>query len=313
MSGWSSGQVDDRSVGVTEIIDLEMSDNISAWRRRSANGFKTLRVQAGVYPDHLHAAIGKRYKTGDVLEGTNGLVTVGPYKIITDGSLGSRTAYCHAPYPGTDDHGIFVYPSPTLESMVRKGVEAGYRLAVHAIGDKANHLTLETMQKVASEAPLPLNSSIEHAQLLDPSDIPLFAKLGLVASIQPLHLIDDVELCHAFWPTVEQHAYAFKSLVDAHIPVRLGSDCPIAALDPWGGMAAAIERSDGKQAAFYPDQCIDLQTAYAASTCVSPLFLVKGSRSDRETEYPRGRPSGLVYPPVRPSDARCGRLARYVG
>ena len=162
----------DRARGVTGNIDLEMSDNIASWQRRFAKGFDTLRVQAGVYTPHLDAAIAKGYGTGDAIPVADDLATVGPYKIITDGSLGSRTAHCHAPYPGTNDYGLFYYTPDTLAEMIEKGATNGFRLAIHAIGDKANHLTLKTLDDVSRHHAIPAGSSIEHAQLLDPAELP---------------------------------------------------------------------------------------------------------------------------------------------
>lgn len=253
-------------LGVTKIIDLEWDYNIRNWQRRYARGFRTLRVEVGFYDQHLLGAIESGYKTGDVVEDTGGLVTIGPYKIITDGSLGSQTAYCHDPYPGTSDYGIFAHEPRTLAEMTAQGTKHGFRLAVHAIGDNANHLVLETL----ADGPKPVpGSSIEHAQLLDFDDLPSFRQLGLIASIQPTHLVDDRELCHRFWPGREHRAYPFKAIVDAGIPIKLGSDCPIAPLQPWEAMAVAISRAGVGEEPFCAEQTIDLLTAWTASTSVS--------------------------------------------
>lgn len=226
---------------MTKIIDLEWDFNIRNWQRRCAHGFNTLRVEVGFYDEQLPEAIQLGHKTGDTVSDTGGLVTIGPYKIITDGSLGSQTAYCHDPYPGsTDNYGLFAHEPKTLAEMTAHGTRHGFRLAVHAIGDNANHLVLRTL----ADGPPPLQgSSIEHAQLLDFSDLPLFRRLGLIASIQPTHLVDDRELCHRFWPGREHRAYPFKAIVDAGIPIKMGSDCPIAPLQPWEAMAVAISRA----------------------------------------------------------------------
>lgn len=264
-----------RSLGVTEIVDLEMTFNIPAWQRRCASGFSTLRIHAGVYEEHIDAALKEGYKTGDDVVGCGGLVKVGPYKIITDGSLGSQTAYCHEAYPGTPDNfGLLTYEKPKLADMIKKGCENSFKMAIHAIGDHANHLTLTTVRETLQQHGLLLlkGSSIEHAQLLDFDDLPLFKELDLVASIQPCHLVDDRDLCHKFWPGREGRAYPFKSIVDAGIPVKMGSDAPIAPLHPWEAMAVAVSRSgEGEESLgpFCEEQIIDVKTAYSASTSVS--------------------------------------------
>lgn len=255
------------ALGVTEIVDLEMAHNIAEWQRRYKKGFRALRVHVGMYEQHLDDAIKLGLKTGDSVPETDGLITVGPFKIVTDGSLGSQTAYCHDPYPNTDDYGMFPYQPKTLGEMTRHGTEKGFKLAIHAIGDEANSLSLKTM----SEGPRPLaGSTIEHAQLLDFNDLPLFKQLGLIASVQPQHLVDDRDTCAKFWPGREDRAWAFRSIVDAGIPMKLGSDCPVAPMQPWDAMAVCLTRAAVGDEPMCAEQIIDLETAWASSTSVSP-------------------------------------------
>lgn len=216
---------------MTEIVDLDMAHNIPSWTRRVQKGATSLRIRCGMYDPHLSDATTLGLRSGDVVPNTRGLVTVGPYKIITDGSLGSQTACCHHAYPNDPTNfGLFAYEVPTLREMLKKAIDGGFQLAVHAIGDKANALTLATLAFLPSP-PLP-GSTIEHAQLLDFADIPLFKKLGLVASVQPVHMIDDKELCDQFWPGRTERSFPFHSLVEAGVELRLGSDAPVAPLDP---------------------------------------------------------------------------------
>lgn len=209
-----------------------MDFNIAAWHRRVRDkGIDQLRVRCGMYWQHLGPALAQGHRTGDVLPGTNGLVTVGPSKWITDGSLGSRTACCHNPYPGEpENRGHFEYEPADLLDGMQTATRGGMTLAVHAIGDRANELVLEAFAKLDPPA-LP-GSTIEHAQLLALSDLPLFARLGLVASIQPTHMADDRELAEQFWPGRTGRAFPFKALVDAGATLKLGSDAPVAPVDP---------------------------------------------------------------------------------
>ncbi|BGP40577.1 hypothetical protein JCM10450v2_004575 [Rhodotorula kratochvilovae] len=269
--------------GITEILDLEMDFNLSAWRRRvSEKGITQLRVRCGMYAQHLPSALAAGHRTGDVLPGTDGLVTVGPHKIITDGSLGSRTACCHDPYPGEpSNRGHFEYPPQTLLEMMRTATNAGMTLAVHAIGDRANELTLSAF--AALDPPALPGSSIEHAQLLSLSDLPRFAALGLVASIQPTHMADDRELAEQFWPGRTARAFPFKALVDAGATLRMGSDAPVAPVDPWDAMAVAISRSGRGQAhlpPWHPEQAITPLQAWTASTASGKPRLEVGDRAD---------------------------------
>lgn len=301
---------------MTEIVDLEMTHNIAHWQRRCAKGFDTLKVHIGFYDEHLQDAIDLGLKSGDPVPGCNGFVYTGPYKIVTDGSLGSQTAYCHEVYPDTDNHGILAVPPPSLAEVIKRGCDNGFKMAIHAIGDHANHLTLKTI----SESPKLLpGSTIEHAQLLDFDDLPLFSRLGLIASIQPCHLVDDRQLCHKFWPGREGRAYAFKSIVDAGVPIKLGSDTPVAPLQPWEALAVAITRAGkGETSAFCAEQIIDIATAYAASTCVSSASSLQQRRqfeltTEWQTAHRRGRDCRSVPRLRRPACLRRYRPAGYEG
>ncbi|WVQ84784.1 hypothetical protein IAT38_006941 [Cryptococcus sp. DSM 104549] len=268
------------TLGVTEIVDLEWELNIPNWQRRYAKGFRSLRVHVGMYTEHLQYSIDHGYKSGDDVPGTDGLIKVGPFKVVTDGSLGSQTAFCHDPYPGTTDNfGMLAYKPEALADLIKRGTDNGFRMAIHAIGDHANKLTLETLAKADKTLP---GSTIEHAQLLSYEDLPLFRSLGVIASIQPCHLVDDRDLCHKFWPGREHRAYPFRWLVEAGVPIKMGSDCPIAPLQPWEALAVAITRAgEGDEAnPFCKEQIIDLEVAWAASTSNGKTKLEVGDRAD---------------------------------
>ncbi|KAJ3202074.1 hypothetical protein HDU82_007617 [Entophlyctis luteolus] len=273
--------------GVTEIVDFEMNDNLSSWTRRiSVKGFRTLRVRAGMYQPHIHNAISRKLKSGDVVPDTHGLLTVGPYKIITDGSLGTQTAYCHSFYPNTRSNGLWIYEDETLRTMAEYGTANSLTLAIHAIGDKANQKTLEILSSLSTGPPL-LGSSIEHAQLVSEEDTAVFAQLGLIASIQPEHLNDDRELCMRFWPSCNHRAFPYRSLLEAGASLKLGSDAPVAPLDPWRAIAAAVSRSRGAvdiggefEDGFHPEQKIERIDAWVASTSNGKVNPEKGDRAD---------------------------------
>ncbi|TXT10594.1 hypothetical protein VHUM_02099 [Vanrija humicola] len=283
LDAWVIGEAERAaSLGVTEVVDLEFAQSIESWERRTDKGFKSLRVHIGFYPHHLDDALKRGLKTGDAIPGTNDLVTAGPFKLITDGSLGSQTAFCCDHYPGNpDNRGILAFQGDEIDALCLRATTGGLRLAVHAIGDDALRLVLDKLEKHSAAGSHPLRgSTIEHAQLVHLDDLPRFHKLGLIASIQPRHLVDDRELCHKFWPGREPRAYAFKAIVDAGIPIKLGSDCPVAQLDPWEALACAITRAGPGEQPFVKEQIIDLETAYAASTHNGKLHIAEGERAD---------------------------------
>jgi len=195
LDGWVGDAVAAAAArGVVGVVDLEMSFSLDRWARRVRGGVDQLRVRCGVYPHDLEAAVERGLRTGDVVPGTRGLVTVGPAKIITDGSLNTRTAWCHDPYPGLSGpgaSGVASYDQGDLVAWMRRASSAGLVPAVHAIGDRANERALDAFEAVGCRG------SVEHAQLLDASDVARFAGLGVVASVQPEHAMDDRDVADA--------------------------------------------------------------------------------------------------------------------
>jgi predicted amidohydrolase YtcJ len=249
--------------GVVGIVDLEMGGSVDSWQRRSANGGGSLRVECGVYPQYLDEIIGRGLRGGQQL---NELISVGPLKVITDGSLNTRTAYCFDAYEGltgAHDHGLSTVTLGELVPLMRRGVDAGFRPAVHAIGDHANTMALDAFEEIGCRG------SIEHAQLLTWSDLPRFAALGVTASVQPEHALDDRDVADHFWAGRTDRAFMLRSLLDAGARLALGSDAPVAPLDPWVAMAAAVGRTREGREPWHPEQSITAAEALAASVRTS--------------------------------------------
>lgn len=248
--------------GVVGIVDLDMAWNEDAWRRRLAGGFDTQRVRFGLYPMHLERAIAAGLRSGARLrDAASDLVEVGPLKVISDGSLGTRTAACSHPYPGDPhDHGVLTVDPERLSALMHRAAAAGLECAVHAIGDVANARALDAFAATGA------TGTIEHAQLVAHTDIPRFARLGVSASVQPEHAIDDRDLTDTVWAEQTALAYPLRSLADAGVSLRFGSDAPVSPLDPWAAMAGAVHRTRGGRPAWRPDQALDAGRALAAST-----------------------------------------------
>jgi predicted amidohydrolase YtcJ len=197
------------SRGVVGIVDLEMAWSLDPWVRRIAAGTDVLRVEFGIYTEHLDRAVGLGLRSGDVIDGTDGLLTVGPYKVISDGSLNTRTAFCFDEYAGFEgrdaSHGLPTVSQDQLLSRMRRATQAGIRPAVHAIGDHANAIALDAFEELGC------TGSIEHAQLLRAPDIARFAKLGVVASVQPEHAMDDRDLADHYWDGRTGRAFMLAS------------------------------------------------------------------------------------------------------
>ena len=266
------------ALGVTALIDLEFGDNLTAWRRRAGtSGPPPVRVHAGIWTPWLDAAIAEGRRTGAVLEGTGGRVQVGPYKIVSDGSLNTRTAWCVDPYPGLPDgpgsHGLALVSGDQLVELMARAWAAGLHPAVHAIGDRANSEVLDAFEQVGC------TGRIEHAQLVRTEDLPRFAGLGVVASVQPQHAVIDRDVADRHWAGRTDRAFAYRSLHDAGARVELGSDAPVSPLDPWQAIADAVHRTDDGRPAWHPEQALPLDVAVAAA-CGARAEVTVGSVAD---------------------------------
>lgn len=252
--------------GVTGLVDFDMAWNAEAWPRRVDAGFAEHRVEFAVYPFDLDRAIAEGLRTGEAWEGHDGpldgrgLVRVGPLKVITDGSLGTRTAACSHPYPGdAENFGLLTVTPDHLIELLTQATAAGLAAAVHAIGDRATTSALDAFTVTAA------TGSIEHAQLVRHADLPRFARLGVIASVQPQHAVDDRDLVDGYWAQQTAIGYPLAALRDAGAELRFGSDAPVAALDPWLGIAAAVARTDDSREPWHPEERLGIEDALRAS------------------------------------------------
>jgi len=240
--------------GVTTIADYEYADTVADWRRRPT---PATRIRCVIAKRLLDETIERGLKTGDAV---GERLTAGPLKIFMDGSLNTRTAYCHHHYPGGDYDGELLEPLDELLPVLRKAVEGGIGLALHAIGDRANTLALDAFEALG------VGGRIEHAQLLDPADVPRFAALNVAVGVQPAHQPDDRDAADHHWAGRTGRAFAYRALHEAGARLEFGSDAPVAPLDPWDGIASAVTRTDNNRPAWHPEQCLSLADAVAAST-----------------------------------------------
>ncbi|MCH8627966.1 amidohydrolase family protein [Arsenicicoccus piscis] len=255
--------------GVTGIVDLEWVDGppVGTPPAPRASG-AALRVRRAVYEAGLEEALAHGLRTGELLPGSDGLVTMGPFKIISDGSLNTRTAYCCTPYtdatpiPGDEQHdrGVQNVPLPALTSLLSRAHAGGLQVALHAIGDAAVADALQAFEATGARG------TVEHAQLMAWSDVDRMARLGIAASVQPAHLWDDRDVTMACWADRAERCFPLRSLLDAGVDVRLGSDAPVSPLDPWLAMAAAVHRSADDRPPWHPEQALTVAEALSSST-----------------------------------------------
>ena len=253
--------------GVVGVVDLEMARNGDVWLRRIRAGQDSLRVEFGIYTPDLGRAIDLGFRTGAVVDGSSGLLTVGPFKIITDGSLNTRTAYCFDPYPDSagsaHPYGMLTVPTDELVALMTLASDAGIEPAVHAIGDHANSLALDAFEEVGCAG------RIEHAQLVATDDIRRFARLGVTASVQPEHAMDDRDVADRLWAGRTARAFPLAALHNAGVKLAFGSDAPVAPLDPWASIASAVARTRGDRKPWHPENAVSREVALSASVRTS--------------------------------------------
>ena len=201
-------------------------------------------------------------------------LSLGGFKGYADGSLGSSTAIFFEPYADAPEtSGLFasdMFPEGELERRITAADAAGFQTSIHAIGERGNAVILDIYERVAkTNGPRDRRLRIEHAQHLRQSEVDRFARLGVVASMQPLHAADDGRWADKRLGERSRDSYLFRSLLDAGARLAFGTDWPIAPLDPMAGIAAAVTRRtlDGKNpGGWHPEQKISVAEALAAYT-----------------------------------------------
>lgn len=264
-----------RRRGVVGIVDLEFSPSWDRWPGRILQ-VGPFRARTGVYASRMVDIIDRGWRTGDPLPGTDEWVRMGPLKIISDGSLNTRTAWCCDPYADAHDlaepHGLPNFAEDELTGLVETAHEHGLETALHAIGDRAVRQALDVFRRTGA------TGTIEHAQLVAREDIPQWTGLPVRASIQPAHLIDDRTATELVWPDRTSRAFAYRPLLEAGIPLVLGSDAPVAALDPWLAMAAAVWRAPAGGDPWHPE--LSLTPAEAVDASVDGHRIAVGEPGD---------------------------------
>ena len=195
------------------------------------------------------------------------MLHTGMLKGFMDGSLGSRTAAMKAPY--ADDPGNTGLPQYTQAQLNKMAVErskAGFQLGFHAIGDKATAMALEAFAQPGVSRTA--RNRIEHAQVVDPEDIARFKKLGVIASMQPNHLLTDMNWAEArLGPERAAYSYAWKAFLDAGVPLAFGTDYPVEPITPFRGLYAAVTRmNETGTMTYYPQNVITRGEALYAYT-----------------------------------------------
>jgi hypothetical protein len=259
--------------GLTAVQDMSEPEHLPVYVRAHERGLLTLRIHSFLSvsdwdADHVKV---RNFPIRDHW------LNVAGFKGYVDGSLGSRTAYMRAPF---DDAGpdakhprglltAMADPPKSFAAIIARADAAGFQLAVHAIGDEANHQALDHYAALNRDRRA-RRHRIEHAQHLLPEDIRRFAEANVIAAMQPLHKADDGRWAErALGKERSKTTYAFRGLLDAGAKLAFGSDWPVVSNNPFLGIAAAVtgRTEDGK--VWVPEQNITVEQALTAYTATA--------------------------------------------
>ncbi len=255
------------SLGITGVHDVDGSPAFAAEQELRRQGRQRVRIVKYIRLEALDAAldVGLRSGYGDDMLHFGGL------KLFADGALGARTAALFAPYEEEPDNvGLLTLEPERLYEIARMAATGGLAMAIHAIGDRANHIVLDALEAVRELNPT-LRHRIEHVQMITEEDQHRLARNGVVASMQPTHAIHDMPMSERYWGERSRLAYAWRSIQEAGAVLAFGSDAPIEIFDPFLGLYAAVTRRSEVDGApgpegWYPEQRLTLAQALGAYT-----------------------------------------------
>ncbi len=263
------------SLGLTGVHEMGIADDtVRVYRTLASEGKLPLRVYAYLAGGGQVDSLPGRRPDVDP-EGTAMFVLRG-VKLFADGALGSRGASLLAPYDDDPGNvGLTITPPEELARAAKIAAQSGFQLAVHAIGDRANRAVLDAFAAAGASPSRDLRFRVEHAQVVAPEDLPRFAALGVVASMQPTHATSDMPWAEArIGPKRIRGAYAWRSILSTGAHVAFGSDFPVEETSPLLGLYAAVTRQDpeGKPpGGWRPEERLTLEEALRAFT-VEPAW-----------------------------------------
>ena len=255
--------------GITTIHDIESRESFTLFQELRDEERLGVRVEM-ILPRHMLPelrAIGLQAGFGD------DMLRFGGIKIFADGTLGSQTAAMIEGFEGNPGNkGILTLPESEMKEAVSAAAEMGISIAIHAIGDRAANVALnsiEQAQHLLADSPSEgaarrLRYRLEHVQLITSADLERMRRLGVVASVQPFHAVADRDIAERYWGKRHRHAYAYHTMQQMGIPLALGSDAPVETFDPLRILYAATLRNDTatpQRPPWLPDQALPVAQA----------------------------------------------------
>jgi predicted amidohydrolase YtcJ len=256
--------------GLTGIHDFDRRACFTALQKLRQAGELRLRVVKSIPLEDLSHAVALGLRTGF----GDDFLRIGQVKAFADGALGPRTAAMLQPYEGEpENRGMLLLDAEEIFEKGRLAAENGLAMAVHAIGDRANHEVLNAFAQLRSLPGIDqarLRLRIEHVQLLHPDDARRLAQLGVIASMQPIHATSDMFMADRFWGERAKLSYAWRTQLQNGAALAFGSDAPVESPNPFLGIHAAVtrQRADGSPApqGWYPEQRLAVSEALQAYT-----------------------------------------------
>jgi predicted amidohydrolase YtcJ len=246
--------------GVTSIQDYSDWEDFLVYQQLEREGLLTVRISEWLrFDDPVDLLL--KHKAAQPAD--DRMLHTGMLKGFMDGSLGSRTAALLSPY--ADDpanSGLPRYEQTRLNAMTKERSAAGFQIGFHAIGDRAVEMALNAL---ANGGP-GMRNRIEHSQVVEPQDIPRYKSLGIVASMQPSHLLTDMNWAESrLGPQRARFAYAWKAFLDAGVPLAFGTDYPVEPITPFRGVYAGVTRTNeaGSKSYFPQDKLAIGEVLYA--------------------------------------------------
>ena len=283
------------SHGITTVADMGTSgEDWTVIRRAGDSGRLRLRIlsyASGIEP--LLAVAGTQ-PTPWLYDSKLRMVGV---KLYSDGALGSRGAWLKQPYAdAAGERGLAFLSDAEIRNLMSRAAMDGFQVAVHAIGDAANAQLLDAIDELSGTYEGDRRWRVEHAQIVDPADLPRFAQHGTIASMQPVHQASDWRMAEARMGIDRLGgAYAWRTMIDNDVPLAFGSDFPVESPNPFHGLAVAISREDAQgqpPGGWMPEQTLILAEALAAFTQGGAFA---GFAEDRLGSLEKGKLADFIF------------------
>lgn len=252
--------------GLVGVHSMDDGASLRHLARHQHEGKLSLRIVHAVPLAELDNACNLGLRTGF----GDDWLRIGGVKVFADGALGSQTAYMFEPYPGQGDYrGVPNVAGRELEDVVRRAAERGWTTWIHAIGNRAVHESIQAIVRARRVRTTRWPARIEHAQCVRPADVRRMAQAGIIASVQPCHILGDIATADRHWPRARRDAYPFGRFLTAGVRLAAGSDAPIESLDPRRSLFGATTRTDEHNqpaGGWFPEECITTEATLRAFT-----------------------------------------------